>query len=257
MPSRSPQIRPYVLSPHVADLVVERRPSVVGSTATLVDTVVAYRDESKRRRKVAICGAGGVRQMPWDDPSYECWSINNFWNASRDSLGRVAASRWWEQHQITPDADGVHGGEAIQNEQDMAWIRTCPVPLYTTEPVPDNPRAVVWPVAAMAAIYRDNFACTFAMQIAQAIHERFEVLRVCGLELLRGTQREATLESTCVAYWLGLAEGRGIRLEIPLRDDGDEQWLLRHPYRYGHEYWLEADFAKEYCATLNGRAVAV
>lgn len=244
MPSYSPPIRPYTLSPSVADLVV-------------VDGRVAYRHEAERRRKVAICGAGGVRTMPWDDPTYECWAINNFWNTARDSQGRLAASRWWEQHQIAPDDDGPHYGEEIQNANDMAWIRECPVPLYTTEPFPENPRAVVWPVAYYAEKYRDYFTCTFAYQIATAIEEGFAEIKICGLELLRGTLRETTVESSCVTYWLGLAEGRGIRIDIAPRADGSEQWLLNHPFRYGHEYWEEADFVKGYCETLAGRRVAV
>lgn len=237
----SPDIRPYVLSPHVAPLEVS-------------GGVVRYRDGAERRRKVAICGAGGTKLMPWDDPSYECWALNNFWNAARDGRGRLAASRWWEMHQVTPDMTGLHAGQPIQDANDMRWIRTCPVPLYTTEPVPENPLAVVWPIADFAARYRDYFACTFAMQIAQAIHEGFETLMVCGLSLLRGTQREATLEAACVAYWLGLAEGKGMRLE--LRPEHD--LLLWHPYQYGHDYWREADWVKNaYLARWDERPQAI
>lgn len=261
MPSPSPDIRPYTLSPHVADLVIDpSRPH-----ATHGRPIVRYRDESKRRRKVAICGAGGVAQMPWDDPSYECWAINNFWNSARDYAGRLAASRWWEQHQIVPDSNGVHAGEIIQNDQDMAWIRQCPVPLYTTEPFAANPLAVVWPIEYFAAKYRDYFACTFAMQIAQAIDEGFEELLVCGLELLLGTKREATVESSCVSYWLGLAEGRGVRVVLAEtsrrpswgRIGPTQQVLLSHPFRYGHEYWWEADAVKSYVARWDSKAVAI
>lgn len=253
MPSYSPPITPYIVSPNVADLVI-------------VDGRVQYRDESQRRKKVAICGAPGVKAMPWDDTSYECWAINNFWETARDSKGRLAASRWWEQHQIFPDTDGLHSGEIIQNEQDMQWIRECPVPLYTTEPFPDNTNAVVWPLRYFLTKYRDYFTCTFAYQIAQALEEGFDEIRVCGLELLNGTKREATVESSCVNYWLGLAEGRGVTLDIPPithydTRDGlmylDPPFLLMHPYRYGHEYWAEADFVKEYVSRWDARKIAV
>lgn len=255
MPSPSPEIKPYVLSPHVADLVV-------------VDGRVEYRDPAQRRRKVAICGGGGVRSMPWDDPAYECWAINNFWNYARDRHGRIAASRWWEQHQITPDASGPYARRVIQNENDMRWIRECPVPIYTTEPFPDNPRAVVWPIDVVAREFRDYFTCTFAMQIAQAIREGFEEIRVCGLELLMGTKREATVESSCVNYWLGLAEGRGIRIDLAERvevgvlgqvhGNGDRrQFLLAHPFRYGHDYWNESEFVRAYVARWGSLPTAI
>ncbi len=254
MPSASPPITPYVLSPHVADLVVE-------------DGGVRYRDESLRRRKVAICGGPGQRDMPWDDPAYECWAMNNFWNGARDSQGRIAASRWFEQHQIFPDPDGLHYLDEIQNANDLAWIRECPVPLYTTEPFPENPTAVVFDVDALVAKgYRDYFTCTFAYQVALALDEGFRELRVCGIELLLGTKREATVESACFNYWLGLAEGRGMRIDLAPcigrsvafgRMAPESQFLLNHPWRYGHEYWLEADFTAFFVSRWDTKKVAV
>lgn len=244
----SPDIRPYILSPFIAPL-------------RLNNGVVEYKPGAPRRKKVAICGSGGVWSMPWDDPTYECWAINNFWNAARDSQGRLAASRWWEQHQITPDGSGPEAGTPIQDANDMRWIDTCPVPLYTTEPWPTNPNAVVWPIEYFAKKYRDYFSCTFAMQIVQAFDEGFEELAVCGLELLRGTKREATVESSCVNYWLGYVEGRGMKVNIvPAQQPGYGRWhqfLLRHPYRYGHQYWLERRWVEQYIAHLDERPVAI
>ena len=274
----SPPIMPYTLSPHIAPLEIH-------------DGRVVYPSGFSKRRKVAICGAGGARQMPWDDPTFECWSLNNFWNTSRDREGRIAASRWWEQHQIFAN----HSGPSPQDENDMAWIRECPVPLYTTEPFPDNPRATVWPIDAMARKYRDYFVCTFAMQICQVLEDGFEELHVFGLDLLNGTKREATFEAACVAYWLGLAEGRGVRVvlgpyeglrrqlgkrswdafgalwkqerpdvnlmfaaECPTgRMRPDEQLLLRHPFRYGHDYHEESNWVRGHVARWDERPVAI
>lgn len=245
----SPDIRPYILSPVIAPLEIR-------------DGRVDYKPESARRKKVAICGSGGVWTMPWENPEYECWAINNFWNAARDQQGRLAASRWWEQHQIVPDQSGPDAGKQIQDHNDMRWIDTCPVPLYTTEPWPSNPNAVVWPIEYFARKYRDYFACTFAMQIIQAFDEGFEEIMVCGLELLRGTKREATVESSCVSYWLGYVEGRGMKVTIPAgyHPRVGYQWpqqLLTHPYRYGHQYWLERRWVERYIAELDGRPVAI
>jgi hypothetical protein len=193
--------------------------------------------------------------------------MNNFWNVSRDSKGRVAASRWWEMHQIFPNTDGPDAGLMIQDTHDMEWIRDCPVPLYSTEPYPDNPNVVVWPIDYFARKYRDYFTCTFAMQIIQAFDEGFEELRVYGLELLLGTKREATVESSCVAYWLGYVEGRGMKVSIMPRDDvphsglgrigSSQQFILAHPYRYGHEYWEERRFTERYASKWDDKVLAV
>lgn len=239
----SSPIQPYSLSPHNAKL-------------RIVDGRVVAEAGPTRRRRVVIYGAAGGsvvrRRIPWDSDGWEIWAINNFWNVSRDSAGRLRADIWWEQHQIFPDEDGPERGKAIQDDHDMAWIRTCPVPLYVTEPFPANPNAVVWPIEYYAAQYRDYFTCTFAMQMAEAIDVGFEEIAIFGLGLLSGTQREATVESSCLNYWLGLAEGKGVKLSI----DRDS-FLLQHPYRYGHQYWLERRFVEEYLRRWDERPVAI
>jgi|TARA_R110000824_G_scaffold260399_1_gene449059 hypothetical protein len=196
-----------------------------------------------RRQRVAITGAGrSMKDLPWNDPTWELWGINNFWNAMRDEEDRLRADRWFELHPPTTD---------IQDPFDMIWLRDCPVPIYTTEPFPDNPNAVVFPVDELAANYRDYFACTFAYQIAFAIDEGFKEIAVHGLELAYGTQREATVERSCVDWWLGYAEGRGIKITIP---EGDH--VATHWRRYGFDYWPEARTVEQYVGSLIGRKVA-
>ena len=237
----SPDIRPYTLSPYNVGTFIR-------------DGRVCY-PPGPRRTKVAIWGFGSdsKRDVPFDSDEFVIWSINNGWNASRDRQGRLRCDAWWEQHQITPDVSGPERGAAIQDPNDMKWINTCPVPLYTTEPWPANPNAVRWPIEYFAEKYRDYFACSFAMQITQAIEEGFAEIHLFGLMLLMGTKREATVESSCVNWWLGLAEGRGVTVVVHEAD-----WmLLRHPHRYGHEYWLERRFVERYIRELDTHVVAI
>ena len=239
----SPPIRPYTLSPHNAGLCVR-------------DGQIVYPDHAARRHKVVIWGFGAESRwaVPFDSDEFIIWTINNAWNASRDSQGRLRCDVWWEQHQIFPDTIGPEQGRVIQDSNDMGWIRTCPVPLYTTEPYPANPNAVVWPIDYFAQKYRDYFTCSFAMMVAQAIEDNFREIHLFGLTLLCGTQREATVESSCLNYWLGLAEGHGIKVVI---QNVDKFALLGHKYRYGHQYWLERRYVEDYCATLFERPQAV
>ena len=223
----SKPVRPFTLSPHNAK-------TSIRDGRVVVETP---------RRRVVITGAGkSLRTIPWHDESWEVWGINNFWNAMRDPEGRLRADRWFELHPPTP---------GIQDPYDMQWLRDCPVPIYTTESFPENPRAVVFPVDALAQQFRDYFACTFAYQIAFAMAEGFEEIAVHGLELVYGTQREATVERSCVDWWLGFAEGRGLRVTIP---EGDQ--VVRHWSRYGFDYWREAKMVEEYVGSLIGRKVA-
>ena len=223
----SKPIRPYELSPHNA------RTSIVDGRVVC----------EPRRWKVAITGAAkSMRELPWDDPTWELWGINNFWNAMRDEHDMLRADRWFELHPPTKD---------IQAPFAMMWLRECPVPIYTTEPFPDNANSLVFPIEHLANKYRDYFSCTFAYQIALAIDEGFDEIAIHGLELAYGTQREATVERACVNYWLGLAEGRGIKVTVP-QDD----FVLSHWHRYGFNYWPEANVVKDYVGSLIGRKVA-
>ena len=222
-----PVNHPLVLSP------VNARTSIEAGRVVL----------SQPRMKVAITGAGRtLRDLPWDDSEWEIWGLNNFWNALRDSEGRLRADRWFEIHPPTTD---------IQDPHDMEWLRTCPVPIYTTQAFPVNPNAVVFPVNRLAKKYRDYFSCTFAYQIALAMDEGFREIALHGLELALGTQREATVERACLNWWLGYAEGQGIRITIP-----DSDFVLSHFARYGFDYWNEAKAVEQYCGTLVHRKIA-
>ena len=223
----SKPIRPYTLSPYNAQTQV-------------VDGRVIV---TPKRRRVAITGAGkSLRDLPWHDETWEIWGINNFWNAMRDPTGRLRADRWFELHPPTDD---------IQDPYDMAWLRECPIPIYTTEPFPENQNAVVFPVDMLASRFRDYFSCTFAYQIALAIYEGFGELAVHGLELAYGTQREATVERACVNWWLGFAAGRGMTVTIP-----EDDFVTAHWSRYGFDYWREAKTVEQYVESLIGRKVA-
>ena len=197
----------------------------------------------------------------FDSDEHVVFSINNFWNASRDSAGRLRSDVWFEFHQIYPDVGGHEIWKRIQDDNDMKWLRECPVPIYTVEPFLDNPRAVVWPLDYYASKYRRYIACTFAVELMTALEEGFSEVVVYGLELLMGTKREATVEASNVAYWLGLLEGRGVKVSI--MDGVDESGrdyhplLLDHPWVYGMNYWAERRWVEEYCKRWDSLPQAV
>lgn len=250
----SPPIRPYTISPHQAGLAID------------ADGRFVWPIDRPRRTKLAIQGGGGWRAMQrdgiFDSDEWVVFGLNNFWGVCRDSSDRLRADVWWEFHRIHPYNNGPHAGRPIQDANDMQWLRECPVPIYTVEPFTENPHAVVWPLDRYAKKYRRYIACTFAVQLMTALEEGFDEVAVYGLALLNGTQREATVESANVAYWLGMLEGRGVRITIPdsVTDDGTNypQLLLAHPWVYGWNYWEEADWVlHEYLSMWHRRPKAV
>lgn len=233
----SPDIRPYTLSPHNVGL------SINPETGRFV-----WPEGKPSRRIAVIHGSGGWRAMRdegiFDSDEYVIFSLNNFWPRSRDSQDRLRADCWFELHTPTP---------GIQDPNDMQWLRECPVPIYTTEPFPENPRAVRWPLEYYVRKYgRSYFACSFAAEILTAFEEGFEELRLYGLSLLLGTKRECTVESSNVNFWLGYVMGRGMRVVIH-----EDDFLLRHEYVYGFQYWKERRWVEDYLSTFDQRPVAM
>ena len=113
------------------------------------------------------------------------------------------------------------------------------------------PMSVKFPLADIAAkivgcpMY---FTCTFAYQIALAIYEEFETIGLFGVNLPYGSPRERLIETPCTEYWLGVASGRGIEIQIP-----DDEYLLYHQYLYGYNYQKEIDYTKRKVAAMWGR----
>lgn len=182
------------------------------------------------RTNVAIVGFTDKvrRQAPYDDPTWEVWGFNmaNRLDFMKDRQGHFRADRWFDLHPLS-----------VQDDLDMAWIETCPVPLYLTEPYEQNPNALVYPLEAVnrfAAQYgmADYYASSFAYAIALALYEGFQTIGLFGADLDWG--RERVVEHGNLCAWVGLARGLGREVIIPAKSA-----LLTHPARYGFDYHAE------------------
>ncbi len=77
--------------------------------------------------------------------------------------------------------------------------------------------------------------------IALAVEEGFGEIGLFGVDLNLGTARERTLERLCVLWWLGYAQGKGVKVTVPFGSS-----LLDHPLRYGYDYHTENEWCKVY-----------
>ncbi len=184
------------------------------------------------RKMVAIIGNTPTKRLaPLESPEWEIWGVNRILNPHYDSVGRFRADRWFEMHPIN---------DQIQTPEDMEWIGKCPFPLYTLLWEKYLPLSLRFPMERVAK-GRELFSCTFCYQIALAMDEGFEEIGMFGVDLNLGSSRERTLERMCVLWWLGYAEGKGIRVTVPKASD-----LLTHPRRYGYDYYGEVEWCKAY-----------
>lgn len=205
-------------------------------TSQIVDAEKGIVEVKPKRKKVAIIGCGAGRDnAPYDDKEWECWGLNE--------VDQKRADRWFEMHEIY-----------ASTEKEVEWLKKCKEPIYTIENLieihPGIPMSVKYPLTKIIEALNCPmyFTCTFAYQIALAIYEKFEVIGLWGVNLPYGSPRERLVETACTEFWLGVASGMGIEVQIP-----SNEYLLHHQYLYGYDYQKEIDYTKRKVAAMWGR----
>lgn len=216
---------------HFADLYPTLAHSPYNEVLRVVDSAVRPSTMEPRRTMVCIYGAGrGRHEAPLDDPQWEVWALNLV--PPLDRQGRLRADVWFDLHQ-----------RHAQTADDLRWLRMCPFPLYVPPDLEGvSPQTVPFPLADIERRYGGYWACTFAYQIALALHlDCFTDIGLYGVELCYGTRRERTVEWANTCYWLGRAEERGLTIHLPSNSS-----LGSHVARYGFEYDKERDGVLKY-----------
>ena len=171
-----------------------------------------------KRDKVAIIGfATSSRDLaPFDDPSYEIWTLNQLYRHVPRSTRHFDIHCNWEE-------DNVEGTDH------RGWIYEAPIPVYMMETDPGLPSAVRYPIERViknAGI--DYFTSTVAFEVGLALAEGFKEIALFGIDLIVGT--EYSVQKANLEFWLGMAHARGVNVHIP-----GECALLKQAYRYGYE----------------------
>jgi hypothetical protein len=185
--------------------------------------VVTDRDQgivlsTPKRDKVAIVGfATSSRDLaPFDDPSYEIWTLNQLYRHVPRSTRHFDIHCNWQE-------DNVEGTDHA------GWIKDAPIPTYMMDAHPEFPNVVRYPIERViknAGI--DYFTSTVAFEVGLAMAEGFKEIALFGIDLIVGT--EYSVQKANLEFWLGMAHARGINVRIPC-----ESALLKQQYRYGYE----------------------
>ena len=166
--------------------------------------------ECKRMRpKVAMVGfAEGVVQVPWKDESFEIWSCNDL--PQRYSSGPYRFDRCFQFHS---DHDRMRVAWP-EWENHLTWLhQPHDLIIYMQEEYANVPSGVRFPKEKIEAMVPHGwyFAHSFCWMIAFAILLEFEEIHLYGCSSMSGEPRSANV---CMHFWIGVAEGRGIKIEI-------------------------------------------
>ncbi len=171
-----------------------------------------------KRRKVACVGfaSNTLHLVPWTDPSFEVWSMNQ---------GHLHCARRTDRH------FEMHMPEATADIRDpdyLTFLKNCPIPIYMIQQYDEYPSSVRYPIEeALRLAGRDYFMSTVAFMMALAINEGFEEIHLYGINLAIGD--EYFYEKPNAEYWIGKAEGMGIKVYVPSASS-----LLKQHRRYGY-----------------------
>ena len=167
-------------------------------------------------KRLCILGtAQTLKEAPINE-DYEFWALNDMYKVV--PVERI--SRWFE----------IHRWDMVETKtQHIQVLSQLSIPIYMQEQHPEIPTSVKYPLETLIEHFgRRFFNSTIDYMIALAIYEGYKDISIYGVHMSYmeeyGEQRPSCL------YWLGVAEGKGIKIHIP--DDSD---LLKSYWLYGYE----------------------
>lgn len=176
-----------------------------------------------RLRKVALLGgAGTLKWAPWHDLTWELWS-----HASARHLCQRDPDLLFDIH---PPALWRDGTKKNWDPKYYQWIQKNRIPIMMQDAYKDVPASMRYPFETMITEFpRGYMTNQVAYMVALALMEGVTDLALYGCEY--NTHSEYGPQRGSAEYWLGLAEGRGVRVLLPPGCD-----LLNKPHLlYGYE----------------------
>jgi hypothetical protein len=170
-------------------------------------------------KKVAIVGANGLTRgdAPFDDKSYEIWSFADWicspWLKRCNGLMEIHLPNVYMNHPRTPEY-----WSALQTIEFPVWM----YPIAD----PQVPGSVLYPLDGVLSLVSKGkqngkdfqpLNCSVAYAIGLAIHLKYDVIDVYGVEL--NAPSEYGNQIAHFSFWNGVALGRGIELNINCSDN--------------------------------------
>ena len=167
------------------------------------------------RNKVAIVGFAPSTmkdvQYVWDDPDMEVWAINQLYAAFPEIVPRT--TRWFQIHPRN-SYDQNYGRDKGHHQ----WLTEQTLfPIYMDGRPPDVPCAIAFPTELILSKFRRYFTNSISWEIALAILEGFKEIHIFGVDMAQ--DGEYAFERPSVEYFIGLAEGAGIKVVIGEKSD--------------------------------------
>lgn len=189
-------------------------------------------------KETGVCLVGfhpGYRdRVPWGDPAWELWGFNGLYR----NVSVSYFTRWFELH-APGRGERLRGWREPQDELEAIAFKTV---LYTVGGDSDVMGSARYPLAEVARLapHGAYHAGSFDYMVALALYlnasgqTHFTELRVCGLSFIEPSG-EPLSARPCLEYWLGIAEGRGLKVSVESGDLFRIFHLVRSDRQYGFD----------------------
>lgn len=183
--------------------------------------------------KLAIVGTEKQTRhlAPFDNLDYDIWVFNEAANAEW-------CKRWTACFQLHKPS--IYRNVNKKDPQHWEWLqRKHDKPIYMSEVDPLVPDSIKYPLTEVSKLTRyKNFRMTLAYAIALALYQGYESIDVYGVELANSAEYRS--QQNCFAFWVGLAEGRGIPVRLHCCDGMFDKPL------YAYEDYMEEEQIQKY-----------
>lgn len=230
----------------------EKQKAPITESPTVEPTVIAEPEKKifniAKREKVAIVGCAESKGMaPFAQPDqWEFWGVNNL----HLTMPKAPWTRWFEMHTFAFDGlTYFRRGKADFRGQTigdyLASLNALNIPVYMQRPWNVIPHAVPFPLDAILKEFpRRYFTNTISWMIALAMLEGFKEIGIYGVDMAVSSplrsQNEYSHQRPSCEYFIGLAEGRGLKVHLP-----DECDLLKSRFLYAIDEPKENAFNKK------------
>jgi hypothetical protein len=197
--------------------------------------------------RLAIVGMDqpGFDQAPWEDPRYDCWTLNSAWRLFPEDLHwhPVRLRAWFELHSRRYLSQ--EWGRRHTHFKALA-VLTVPVYVQRVKDWPELRYGRTFPRGSLRRAFPrgDYHASSLDWMFAYGIWLGYRDIRLYGVDFGPTDTGEPLSARACLEYWVGVAEGRGVR--VTLQEPTGLFWIYnygreRTPYHYDDRWRLVND----------------
>lgn len=191
--------------------------------------------------KLAIVGlSNGSWQAPWTKPGYDCWTLNSAWQTLDDYDDWPRLTAWFELH-----SRRYLAREWAKSPVHVRRLRRLPVPCYVQDARawPELRQPITFPRAHLRRVFPrgDYHASSIDWMVAFGIFSGYKEIGIWGVNFGPTDGGEPLSARACLEYWIGFAEGRGVKVTI--HEPTGLFWILNYrreriPYHYDDTWRL-------------------